>query len=96
MIGAFDPSQEFDTVTEELWQYIFARDNGICQNCGKAGEHSHHVVYRSLGGKNCANNMILLCFRCHDQEHNIRQTRTVDYYLNRVKLNEEKFRRNLV
>lgn len=96
MIGSFDPNREYDTVTEELWQYLFIRDNGICQNCGKVGEEGHHIIYRSLGGKNCANNLILLCNKCHHHEHNIGMTRTVEYYQNRVKKNEEKLRKNLI
>jgi len=96
MLGALNPEREFNEVTEELWQYIYARDNGICQNCGKAGDHVHHVVYKSLGGKNCANSLILLCFRCHDREHNICATRTVEYYLNRVSSNEKKFRERII
>jgi len=96
MIGPFDPNQEYDTVTEELWQYVFVRDNGLCQDSGKQGEEAHHIIYRSLGGKNCANNMILLSHKSHDHEHNKGRTRTVEYYQNRVKMNEEKLRRNIV
>ena len=96
MALVLNPETEFSEVTEELWQYVFWRDNCICQNCGGAGNEAHHIIYRSLGGKNKANNLILLCWKCHHHEHNIGATRSVEYYQNRVKVNEEKYRKRLV
>lgn len=96
MLGVFDSNKEYNTVTEELWQYVSLRDSDLCQNCGKVGQEAHHIVYRSLGGKNCANNLVLLCTKCHGCEHSFGRTRTVEYYQKRVKQNEEKLRRNLI
>jgi 5-methylcytosine-specific restriction endonuclease McrA len=65
MISDFDPEIVFDTVTDELCEYVKERDNGMCQLCGRMGSEIHHVLFRSLGGTNKANNLILLCVRCH-------------------------------
>ena len=60
-----NPLQEFEKVTEELYSYVISRDNGLCQICGKAGEHVHHIEYKSHQGKNCGRNLITLCMDCH-------------------------------
>ena len=50
--------QEIDSVTEQ--------ENGSCFECGSLGPcHRHHVVPRSLGGRNT----VLLCEGCHGQVH---------------------------
>jgi len=45
------------------------RDLGLCQvpGCSRAGEHEHHVVFRSAGGGNGRSNKILLCATHHLQ-----------------------------
>jgi len=45
------------------------RDLGLCQvpGCSRAGEHEHHVVFRSAGGGNGKTNKILLCATHHLQ-----------------------------
>lgn len=59
---------------------VYARDKGLCRVCGvqttPAGKGHpaqwgavHHIVYRSAGGGDAMSNLILLCFRCHDLEH---------------------------
>lgn len=51
--------------------YVFARDNYTCQVCKKAGKilNTHHVVYRSHGGTNRADNLITICTGCHTHEN---------------------------
>lgn len=90
-----DPEFRHDKVTEELWQYVFHRDSGICQRCAKAGGHAHHIKYRSQLGCHCANNLILLCDSCHHREHNYESLSEV-FYKERVDQNEKRFRRMLV
>ena len=93
----FDPEQCYDSVTEELFQYVIARDNELCQVTGGQGHEVHHVKYKSKGGKNKANNLILLSMDSHNGkngEH--RKHRDVDYYYSRIKANEKRFRRELV
>lgn len=96
MISKINPNEEYGDVTEELWNYIYERDGGLCQNCGKCGSEAHHIIYRSLGGKNSANNLTLLCLRCHGREHGEGRTRSVEYYQKRVMVNEEKLRKRLI
>lgn len=51
--------------------YVLARDKYTCQNCKKKDKRLevHHIVYRSKGGSNKADNLITLCKICHDKIH---------------------------
>ena len=52
--------------------FVFARDNYTCQVCGKSkGKilQTHHIVYRSNGGTNRADNLITVCTDCHTYEN---------------------------
>lgn len=52
--------------------YVFARDNYTCQCCGKSKDkilQTHHIVYRSNGGTNRADNLITVCTDCHTSEN---------------------------
>lgn len=51
---------------------VLDRDNHQCQNCGTGGDNRlqlHHVIYRSQGGSNEQENLVTLCFRCHEGVH---------------------------
>lgn len=59
---------------------VAARDGGRCRVCGvrvtAPGDgdpsrfaHTHHIVYRSAGGSDDLSNLVLLCAKCHDDEH---------------------------
>lgn len=59
---------------------VRARDANRCRVCGvltvKVGigdprqwGHVHHIVYRSAGGGDYPNNLIVLCGKCHSDEH---------------------------
>ncbi len=50
--------------------YVFARDDYTCQVCKKKGGilHTHHIVYKSKGGTNRADNLITVCSDCHTDE----------------------------
>lgn len=47
--------------------FVFARDNYTYQVCGKKGRplHTHHIIYRSNGGTDKADNLITVCSDCH-------------------------------
>jgi hypothetical protein len=48
---------------------LYHRARGRCENplCRKAGAlDAHHVVKASAGGEDTAENIVLLCRRCHD------------------------------
>ena len=91
----FDPEEEFDEMTEELVDYCHTRDNGLCQVKGIEGSEFHHIVYRSQGGKNKANNLILLSQKAHYNEHCV-EPLDEEFYFNAIKRNEKRFRRNMV
>ena len=53
---------------------LWRRQRGICPSCGQkitrvSGWHSHHVVWRSHGGTDTADNRVLLHPDCHRQVH---------------------------
>lgn len=52
--------------------FVFDRDNYTCQVCGKSKDktlHTHHILYKSLGGTNRADNLITVCTECHNSEN---------------------------
>jgi RNA-directed DNA polymerase len=60
--------------------YLWNRQEGICPVCGQkitteTGWHSHHRIWRSLGGSDGLDNRVLLHPNCHRQVH--WQARTV-------------------
>jgi len=53
-----------------LRRQIKARDAGRCKICGsRLGLMAHHIIFRSQGGDTAAQNLVLLCFRCHSMVH---------------------------
>ena len=55
-----------------LWQ----EQKGICPVCGQkitklTGWHNHHLVWRTYGGSDTAENRVLLHPNCHNQVHNL-------------------------
>jgi 5-methylcytosine-specific restriction endonuclease McrA len=56
---------------------VLSRDGEQCQLCGTGGDNRlqlHHLVYRSHGGEHVSENLVTLCFRCHEDVHMKRQT----------------------
>ena len=51
--------------------FVFARDEYTCQVCKRKNKvlHTHHVVYRSEGGTDRADNLIAVCTDCHTSEN---------------------------
>lgn len=47
--------------------FVFARDEYTCQVCKKKNKvlHTHHIIYRSEGGTDRADNLITVCTDCH-------------------------------
>ncbi len=48
---------------------VYERDNGQCAFCGERAVDCHHIVLKSLGGKNDERNLISLCRACHETVH---------------------------
>ena len=57
------------------WRKVMAtvkrRDGGRCRMCGAVGTDPHHLLARSLGGKDTVENVAWMCRPCHDfvQQH---------------------------
>ena len=52
--------------------FVFARDKYTCQVCKKSKDkifNTHHIVYRSHGGSDRADNLITVCTDCHTHEN---------------------------
>ena len=51
--------------------FVFARDNYTCQVCKKRNKilRTHHIVYKSKGGTDRADNLITVCTDCHTSEN---------------------------
>lgn len=52
--------------------FVFDRDNYTCQVCGKSKDkilHTHHIVYKSLGGTDRADNLLTVCTECHTSKN---------------------------
>lgn len=51
--------------------YVLHRDGYQCQKCKtrKGKLHVHHIVFRSNGGTDSPENLIVLCSDCHDKLH---------------------------
>jgi 5-methylcytosine-specific restriction endonuclease McrA len=92
-----DPNFEYHEITKELRNYVLTRDNDLCQLCGGAGDHTHHVLYKSLGGKNTANNLITLCEIHHTGNEGVHgKLGSMRALLqDKIARNEEKLRRKL-
>lgn len=42
----------------------------FCQVCGRTyGLHVHHIIPRSRGGGDTPDNLVTLCYECHDKAH---------------------------
>ena len=51
--------------------FVFARDNYTCQVCKKRNKilRTHHIIYKSKGGTDRADNLITVCTDCHTSEN---------------------------
>ncbi len=56
---------------DNIKAYILTRDNYTCQCCKtkKGTLNVHHIIYRSKGGSDEAENLITLCEYCHKKLH---------------------------
>lgn len=45
------------------------RDRNVCRWCQQPGRQVHHIHYRSEGGPDEPENLILLCVDCHERAH---------------------------
>lgn len=55
-------------IPNKIRQRVIARDNNICQICGKEGEEIDHITPFCVGGKNEESNLRVLCEGCNRSE----------------------------
>lgn len=53
----------------ELRKTVLKRDGNRCRACGRKASEIHHILFRSLGGKDEASNLLALCDSCHQSAH---------------------------
>ena len=54
----------------QLCRQVLERDSWRCQNCGRASQlQVHHLRFRSALGDDDIENLITLCFSCHEKIH---------------------------
>ncbi len=83
-VGKFDMQKMMNPdITNEEYQngqcagyfdvryFVFARDNYTCQVCKKKNKIlcTHHLLYKSKGGSDRADNLITVCIDCHSSEN---------------------------
>jgi len=56
---------------KELCSQVWGKYRGICQICHRDTmiPQYHHTTFRSQGGSDTIENIILLCFECHKEIH---------------------------
>jgi len=53
-----------------LCRAILERDQWKCRSCGSRNAlHVHHVRFRSQGGEDSMDNLLVLCSACHEGVH---------------------------
>ena len=55
-----------------LCEKVYERDHGQCIFCGRyvpEGSKPHHVKFKSRGGGDTEDNLVMLCYECHFQVH---------------------------
>jgi len=53
-----------------LCRAILERDGWRCRNCkSRSALHVHHIVFRSQGGEDSMDNLLVLCLACHEGVH---------------------------
>ncbi len=66
-------------IPTDVQQAVYARDNNTCRLCGgrigawmRPGSFAlelHHIQHHVAGGRNLADNLLVLCNACHDDVH---------------------------
>jgi len=53
-----------------ICQQVLERDNWRCQHCGSMlNLQVHHQQFRSHSGPDVLGNLVVLCFKCHREQH---------------------------
>lgn len=58
---------------------VKTRSNLLCEACAASrADHLHHRQLKSQGGKNTAENLLHVCWRCHNDIHVVRHDESYD------------------
>lgn len=61
--------REEEKARRHAYARVTRRDGRRCRVCAKGGTEHHHILARSLGGRDDSDNLILLCATCHGYRH---------------------------
>ena len=72
--------------------FVFARDNYTCQVCKKRNKilRTHHIIFKSKGGTDRADNLITVCTDCHTSENHQEGKIFYDWMKNHKKVKKHK------
>ena len=54
-------------ITKKVKERVYERDGGLCVMCGSVGMPNAHFIARSQGGLGIEENILTLCFICHNK-----------------------------
>ena len=104
-VGKFDPHKMINpNIHGEEYQngqcagyynvryFVFARDKYTCQVCKKTGKilNTHHIVFKSHGGTDRADNLITVCTDCHTSENHKEGQILYDWMIKHKKVKQYK------
>jgi len=52
-----------------LRRFVLKRAAGQCVDCGRNATQVHHVRYCKWGDIDAPENLVAICFRCHEDRH---------------------------
>jgi len=66
-----------EAVSEDVYFQVHLRDSGMCQKpgCRASGTEVHHKIFRSQGGLDTMENLVLLCQEHHMEAHENQEVR---------------------
>lgn len=68
---------------QKVRDFIWNRDNGLCQDCGELGDEVHHVIPLSPSNVDDPEivygeeHLVLLCRTCHKKRHKLLEKKKV-------------------
>jgi 5-methylcytosine-specific restriction endonuclease McrA len=68
-LDARDAARAKETNWRKVTAAVKVRDRNRCRLCGMPGQEAHHIEFRSRGGKDVPENLLLVCRHCHSDLH---------------------------
>lgn len=76
----------------ELRDSILSEDGRVCSKCNKSDKnaeyHLHHIIPLNEYGTNNRNNLVLLCQRCHQRQHDFKISKNKPDKKTKIKFKE--------